>query len=369
MLSGGIDSGSVAAIAREIIRSRSDRPLHTFSATRTKDPECAESNAIRAAVAMPSISPTFVELEELGANFESLIAGNEEPFDGEGMMLKAIYLAAAEQGRSAILDGAGGDVVLSEGSYIVRLIRQGRLGLAMREITSENRRWRDSLLGPNLIQYAAAALLPDVFKRTVRGPRRRQQIKQYVDASLIAPEFARCVAIDERFDRMWQMFPAGWQPDYATERCNVIRPSVTAGRERYARLAATKAVEARDPFLDKRVVDFCSRLPGRFRLRDGWPKMILRELMAGQVPEDVRWLPGKPHLGWQFNVATTREAFTRGALSLPGTKKVLALYVDEVKLERAWRKFRGGGDVGQIHSAHVLSVWLQENATRPVVPD
>jgi asparagine synthetase B (glutamine-hydrolysing) len=167
---------------------------------------------------------------------------------------------------------------------------------------------------------------------------------------------------------MWQTFPSGWQSDYAAERCAVIRPSVTAGRERYARLAAMTASEARDPFLDKRVVDFCSRLPGHLRLRDGWPKIILRELMADRTPEEVRWLPGKPHLGWLFNVAVTREASKRGVLSLSGMSKELAPYVDGAKLEHAWREFEGGGAGDPIHSAHVLSVWLRENATRPVVP-
>jgi asparagine synthase (glutamine-hydrolysing) len=116
--------------------------------------------------------------------------------------------------------------------------------------------------------------------------------------------------------------------DYAAERCRMIRPSVTAGRERYARAAAAYATEARDPFLDKRVVDFCLRLPGRLLLRDGWRKSILRQVMAEKLPDQVLWQRGKPHLGWRFNRAVTKSALDRGEIDLEQLRKDLAEYVD-----------------------------------------
>jgi len=180
---------------------------------------------------------------------------------------------------------------------------------------------------------------------------------------------AQTVDIEERFARMREISLDGWVDDYALERCNVIRPSVTAGRERYARLAAGMAVEARDPFLDKRVVDYCSRLPGRFRLRDGWPKIILRDLMAGKLPDEVLWGRGKPHLGWLFNAAVTQEALNRGVLSLAELREALTGYVDLARLNDAWHAFRSGGSAEPVHSAYTLSVWLRENEKRPVVPD
>jgi hypothetical protein len=97
--------------------------------------------------------------------------------------------------------------------------------------------------------------------------------------------------------------------------------------------------------------------------------MILRELMTDRLPEEVLWMRGKPHLGWLFNLAVTREAFNKGVLSLSAMRKELAPYVDMAKLERAWQEFQGGGVAEPIHSARVLSTWLQENETRPVVPE
>ena len=90
MLSGGMDSGSVVVVAKDLLGSAGDGLLKTLSATRRRFDDCAESRAIRTAVAIPSLSPTLVYLEDVGDNFDSLICGNAEPFDGEAINLKAV---------------------------------------------------------------------------------------------------------------------------------------------------------------------------------------------------------------------------------------------------------------------------------------
>jgi hypothetical protein len=42
--------------------------------------------------------------------------------------------------------------------------------------------------------------------------------------------------------------------------------------------------------------------------------------------------------------------------------------VDIGALHRAWQEFEAGGDSGPVHHAWVLATWIEENATRPVVP-
>ena len=368
MLSGGIDSGAVVAVARETLAAQGRGPLPTYSALRNADLACEESSAIRAAVAMPAISPALIGPQSLGDMHDRLLYGNEEPFDGDFMILKAIYLVAHEQGHDVILDGAGGDVVLSTGSYIVRLIRAGKMRLAFREIVAENKFWNEASVSTELFRYIRSAIAPEWIKEKFRPARLRRQADSYIEKSLISRDFAAASNIRQRFARMRDLMPGEWTPDYAAERCSVIRPSITAGRERYARIAAATAAEARDPYLDKRVVDFATRLPGRLRLRQGWPKMILRELMADRVPDEVRWQRGKPHLGWYFNACVTRQALERGGLSIDRLQRDLHGLVDQAALTAAWGRFIGGGDAEQIHAAHILSVWLGENAHRPVVP-
>jgi asparagine synthase (glutamine-hydrolysing) len=317
---------------------------------------------------MPGISPAMVYLDAVADVTGQLLTDLEEPFDGEMMILKNIYLDAHKHGRRVVLDGGGGDVLLSSGTYLLRLIHNRQIGLAVREIVAESRFWGMASPLPDLFRYAGSAVLPEFVKRTLRGPKNRRRTTKCINVSLISRELAATVNIEDRFERMQQTFSGDWTGDYAVERSNAIRPHVTAGRERYARIAAALATEARDPFLDRRVVDYCSRLPGRFRLRNGWPKIILRDLMADRLPDEVRWCRGKPHLGWQFNDAVTREAVKRHELDIDRLQGDLRTYVHPDALTRAWHNFRQGGDPEPFHTAHILWVWLRGAVNRPVAP-
>ena len=118
---------------------------------------------------------------------------------------------------------------------------------------------------------------------------------------MISREFAGRIDLKARCARYRETFAREITNDYALESCNAIRPNVTGGRERFARIAAAAATEPRDPFLDRRLIDFCTQLPGRFRMRDGWYKWILRDITAGRLPDEVRWMRGKPHIGSTFS--------------------------------------------------------------------
>jgi len=53
------------------------------------------------------------------------------------------------------------------------------------------------------------------------------------------------------------------------------------------RLSMAHSVEARVPFLDNELVDLCSRIPARYKLRDGVGKWIFREAMRGLLPDET----------------------------------------------------------------------------------
>jgi asparagine synthase (glutamine-hydrolysing) len=46
-------------------------------------------------------------------------------------------------------------------------------------------------------------------------------------------------------------------------------------------------IESRLPFLDHRIVEFALSLPLEFKLKDNETKHILREMMVGNVPDEV----------------------------------------------------------------------------------
>jgi asparagine synthase (glutamine-hydrolysing) len=369
MLSGGMDSGSIAAVAKERLAGSGKGPLHTYSCTSragASHPEHIEIDAVSAASLMPELAPTLIYAESIPDHLGAMVSGFEEPFDGQCILLKSIYRAAAADGRRVVLDGAAGDVVLDEGSCITRLIRSGRLITAMRNIAGEKHFWESESILDDTYHRFRSALAPDFVKRQVRKHRRRN-LEEIIQPTLISRRFAEQVDVVDRMGRMRQIFPQDWNPDYAVERCDIIRPNMTGGRERYARLAACFGVEASDPFMDKRVIDYCSRLPAALRLRNGWRKIILRDLMVGRLPDTVRWATGKHHLGWVFNAAVTNAAERQGFLTFRMLSECLQEYVDKAKLIQAWRSYESGDSAEELHTAFMLSQWLHENGARPVV--
>ena len=365
MLSGGMDSGSVAAVAQSIL-GRDGMMLSTYSAARPAGIDCDESNRIRATAKFIGANSVTVEPDAIEAMDADLASSLAEPFDGEFLFMKAIYMRAAQDGVDVLLDGGAGDVIFNEGTYVPRLIRRGKLSAAWREITAESRNWGGSVI-TNATRYLGKALGPAVLKNWLRPQKQKLLARRYIGRSLIDPEFAQDVDIQARCQDMYTVFPGEWTSDYAFERIRKIRPNVCAGRERYARLAWFAGIEARDPFLDRRVVDFCSRLPGHLLLRDGWYKAILRDVMANRLPDEVRWGLGKPHIGWTFNESFIGREISRGRLSLDALLVATEGYLEPAKLRHSWREFKRGGDHEPVHSAYFLSLWLQQSVKRPVV--
>jgi asparagine synthase (glutamine-hydrolysing) len=55
------------------------------------------------------------------------------------------------------------------------------------------------------------------------------------------------------------------------------------------------SVEGRYPFLDYRVIEFCNRLPAKFKLNSLTEKYLLRQLAKKWLPEDIWQRPKRPY--------------------------------------------------------------------------
>ena len=54
------------------------------------------------------------------------------------------------------------------------------------------------------------------------------------------------------------------------------------------KMTMAHGVEARVPYLDHQLVELCARIPSRFKLRWNQEKVLLRKVMAGRLPENIR---------------------------------------------------------------------------------
>ena len=123
-------------------------------------------------------------------------------------------------------------------------------------------------------------------------------------------------------------------------------------------LSMAFSVEARAPFLDHRLVEFCFSLPYDEKIRDGWTKSILRRALRDVLPEAIRDRRGK------LGCPAPTEKWLRSPENLHEVKKLLLDprclgrgIFDPARLERQLRSL-APGEKGPRVSAEQLWRWI-----------
>lgn len=302
MLSGGMDSGSVVAVAARELLADGRGPLHTFSCLGPDPEKCVETRTALAAIAgVPGLEPHLADYMRLGPYMDDLarlMRDVAEPFDAHMVLPRMAYLMARRAGLRVVLDGVGGDNVLSSSGRLTRLIRSGRWVTAWRESAGMAHYWRGRrqwFLRPAIRQ----AMVPDVARKI----RRRWQDWREDDApdgDLLCPVFASEVGLAARKRALRHLRPAALAPAAIARAGAITGTYEIVGRERYDRVASEQGIEPRDPFHDRRVIELALRLPDAQLGGGGWHKMILRQAMDGLLPDEVRWRQGKEHVGGRY---------------------------------------------------------------------
>ena len=369
MLSGGLDSSAIVGFGRRLRLDANGAPLPTLSAVRD-DALCEESRHILAVAALPGLAPRTVRPQDLpafDAEIDAFFAGPAEPFDTAMIVPLLMYAAARRAGLRAVLDGVDGDVVASlEPDLLESLLIVGEWKAAVEEARGLGRFYRHTYRPwsspPRLLLAAGArALAPAPLRSRWRELRRGPRVRDALAGSPIRPEFAAREGVEDRLRAVWA------RPSTRNIRerqiAAVVHPQIVAAVERYHRVAASQGVEARHPFLDPRVVEFCVALPWEKKVRGGWSKVLVRQACEGILPDDVRWRPGRwVRLGpWFLStlIARKKEVLFR---TLDGAAGALEPFVDPGVLRQVTERYRATGDprAGETlwHVAHLAS-WVQ----------
>ena len=118
---------------------------------------------------------------------------------------------------------------------------------------------------------------------------RELEAKRLIADSIINVDFAERIDLAGRYAELKKNLDPIIGKTFREHQLNILRaPLVTVALERHDRVAAAFSIEARHPFFDKRLVEFCLALPWHQKIRKGWPKAILRQAMTGIIPEAVR---------------------------------------------------------------------------------
>jgi len=317
-------------------------------------------------------NPAFVHADRLSplTDAAAMLQAEDEPFYAPNLYMHwALYARAAAGGVGAILDGFDGDTTVSHGLLrLSELARAGRWGTAVREARAVApglgvSTWR--LLRNYCIRPSVPGPVRSAWRclRAWGGDRSAQARVQ-----LVGPGLANRVRLGER---LAALLAPRTQPAL-TVRAEQFR-QLSSGLlpfvlEVAERAAAAFGIEARFPFFDIRLVEFCLALPSDQKLRDGWTRSVERRAMDGILPPAVQWRRDKTNLFPHFIDALRRQERTlldRVVLQ-PSTE--LARYVDLAVLRGAYARYRARpseDDALAVWRAVTLALWLEQPTPVP----
>lgn len=359
MVSGGLDSSSVAALGQRILEAGQRGRLPTFSAINSHN-ECAETAAVRAMLAAFDFDATTVDLQDVGDLIPVVHAHLDqmrEPFDGTMTLISAVYAAAAAAGVRSMLDGIPADNLYTAGEHFRQLAMAGHWRSLWREARALHTISLVRFPGLRAWQTLVGAMAPRALRKPWEARQDRAHFKALQKDSYIAPALAERVSLHQRF-RSYRRNMAQTRLGNPTGTPHTIMTAayITAGVERYNRVANFHGIEPRHPFLDRRIIELHAWLPLSLRLREGRYKWALRTAVQSLLPADVAWRKGKEHLGYRFNNRTLQD----WAPSCGGPPGVTASILDmtSYRLNKARRP--GEGARIEAWSPVLVAAWLQQ---------
>lgn len=116
---------------------------------------------------------------------------------------------------------------------------------------------------------------------------RQSMISYYI--SKLGKDF-RVILCGEGADEIFAGYPEFAQADDVNSLCiEFLRDLNRTQCQRVDRTSMHFTQEVRSPFLDSALVDYALRIPGRYKVRDGITKWILRKAMEHELPDYICW--------------------------------------------------------------------------------
>ncbi len=308
LVSGGLDSSSVAALAQHARIEVGSSALRTYSVINSAE-RCAETTAIQLMNAHCRFDARTIDLNNVAPVAEAVLAqmaNMREPFD-DMALISAIYAMAASEGTRVLLDGVPADNLYTAVGLFRNMMRRGRIGDTWREALALY--VRESHPTPRLraARSVIAAAAPRWVITLLERWRDEHFYRQLVRTAEVPAELAARVALRQRFARYRADIADSRMRDPAGQAHSIMTAAyITAGIERYNRVASFHGIEPRHPFLDRELIELHAWMPLDLRLRDGFHKWALRKAMAQWLPAEVAWRCGKEHLGQAFRESVMR---------------------------------------------------------------
>ena len=371
MLSGGIDSASIACVAADLLERAGRPPLQTLSAVYPRVPESDERGYIDDVLSGHRIVPHFLEADVVDPiadidRVNRLIGGAN--WGGNLYLNWLLYGIASDAGARVVLDGFDGDTTVSHGTGLLsELAMTGRWFELAKTSVAFSRRTGRPVLSDLLslvrlgIRHPARDTAVTSMLRRLRGSSDQSPPQERGRSSanrhrLLNPEFAG------RFERrvVADPNPPVTEREFHLRKLNGL--ALFEGIGWLEACGAGRGVDVRLPFCDARLAELCLSFPPDQKLRKGWTRYAMRLAMGGYLPPSIQWRHGKTSLyaGWTRAWRASQNGRIEALLERPTPS--VTRYLDPARVLELHRRSLAGridnSEGAALWRALSLALWL-----------
>jgi asparagine synthase (glutamine-hydrolysing) len=282
-LSGGIDSSLVSALAVDLAK----RPIDTFHLGFKG--ETPSNEHVEAAAVAKHIGSThhalLLEPRDLLSGFENWIDVFDEPFGDPAALPTMLLSQLARKDVTVVLTGEGADEILAGYDNYQKRAAEERISAVLGSRYSPLR---------YLVRFLPPVIRKDRIIRPIGEPlaRRYATIPNIFDQallpSLFTPQFlaAKDTTIVDYAERL---FTECNSPHYIERIMHVDARLwlVDDLLTKVDRATMSTSLEARVPYLDRRFVEHCARLPPGWKRHGEVGKYLLKKIAERYLPRDL----------------------------------------------------------------------------------
>jgi asparagine synthase (glutamine-hydrolysing) len=293
-LSGGIDSSLVTAL----LQKDRDQPINTYTIGFEDKVYDESHHAADVAKALGTHHHSFIcNISEFERITESLSDIYDEPFgDSSGIPTTLVSEEARKHVTVALSADAGDELFSGYERYLIAnkyYDKIRKVPYALREMAAG----MAGLVSPAM----AASALPkvpgfgDVKHLEIRYPKmvRALKSKSRLDFLSLVTSSITSEALQELMDSgpvpIFEMPTVLPQEQYLSMFTVADATSYLEGdiMTKVDRATMSVALEAREPFLDHKVIEYALSLPNKFKIRDHQSKWVLRQILYQYVPSSA----------------------------------------------------------------------------------
>jgi asparagine synthase (glutamine-hydrolysing) len=353
-LSGGLDSGAVAATAARLLGA-AGRAFTCFTAVPRPGfagPDDEGAAAAEVAALYPQVR--HVRVESSATSFLDILDRNNNLYDhpcfgpSNEVWANAIFDQAQAAGITVLLNGNCGNSTFSyDGMQALSAwFRSGQWGTLARVA------WQLALAGNtsrrSIVRNAVWPSLP-FWVRRITDPHMRGFSLDY---SVLRPDIAKRLNLERTaFHDLNQISPDGR---------TMLRTLLEYGDIADTPIAAQGGwqIDFRDPTYDRRVVAFCLTVPLEEFLRDGQLRSLARRSMVGRLPESTlhRTQRGSQSADWFLSMGAVRGRMA-AEVTLLESSPLANRMLDLARMRWLIENWPSGGFAGlDVHRSHHIAL-------------